>query len=107
MMRPMTLIKSEGGMMPPRHGGSATLVDLSNPATMRRLIAALRFAFDIRPGIQLPFLLGHGECESNDQALELWILEQVLDDHWVEPGALFNELARRLQRSIKAWRALS
>lgn len=107
MMRPMTILKTAGIPSGPKHGGMTTLVDLSNPATMQRLIAALRYAFDIRPGIQLPFLLGHGECESNDQALEAWILEQVLDDHWADPSTLFNELARRLQRAIEAWRVLS
>lgn len=90
-----------------REEANAILVDVRQPATRRRLAEALKFAFDIRPGVQLPFVLGHGECETNEQALQAWILEQLGEDQWVEPGHLFNALASRLQRAIDRWRTLS
>lgn len=92
----------------PSKGGEITaLVDVRQPATRRRLAEALTFAFDIRPGVQLPFVLGHGECETNEQALQAWILDQLGEDQWVEPGHVFNALASRLQRAIDRWRTLS
>lgn len=90
-----------------RHGELTSMVNVNHPATLKRLIEALKFAFDIRAGIQLPFILGHGECETNDEALVAWIRDQLGDDPWVEPTALFNGLATRLQRAIDQWRAMS
>lgn len=90
-----------------RHGELTSMVNVSHPATQKRLTEALKFAFDIRAGIQLPFILGHGECETNDEALTAWIRDQLGEDQWVEPRALFNGLASQLQRAIDHWRSMS
>lgn len=96
------------GISPHGHyGGLTSMVNVSHPATLKRLTEALKFAFDIRAGIQLPFILGHGECETNDEALGAWIQEHLGEDQWVEPGALFNGIASQFQRAIEAWRDMS
>jgi|GEM_PF-3840249 len=79
------------------------LIDITDPRTLRRLVTGLLYAFDISPGVELPFLLGHGECECNEEALTAWVTDQVEYADWVEPGMLFNDLAYQLQRTLKSW----
>lgn len=97
--------RSSSAVFPAQDTEPTVMVDVHQPATIRRLAEALMFALNIRPGIQLPFVLGHGECESNNQALYVWIVEQVGGEQWYEPDELFNSLATQLQCAIDRWRA--
>jgi hypothetical protein len=81
------------------------MVNPEDPAIVHRLVTGLIYAFDLQSEVDLSFVLGHGECESNEDALTAWVMDQLDYTDWVEPGVLFNDLAYQLQYTLKFWRA--
>lgn len=50
---------------------------LTNSAVVARLVNNLKYYSNIQSGDHLTFVLGYGECNSNDEALKRWVLSQL------------------------------
>lgn len=86
------------------HRVSTGRVNLHDQRLLNRLVLALNYAFDLTHLPALPMLLGHAEIESNNAALRVWIHEQVAEQAFDDPNALFTYLAQQLQHTLMAWR---
>lgn len=51
--------------------------EIEDPRVVMRLVNNLKYLFNIQEGDHLTFILGHGECHSNNEALKNWVLEQL------------------------------
>ncbi len=81
----------------------AYLIDLTDDQVMRRLVASLKYVFNLNQGLELPFILGCPQCEDNDAALVCWITHELKQTDWVEASHIFNFLIGRLKRQLEAF----
>ncbi len=69
---------------------------LEDLRVVMRLVNNLKYLFNIQSGDYLTFVLGYGECKSNDEALRYWVMDQ-LNQHLVG----HNEVLVFLTYSLK------
>ncbi|MBD3612326.1 MAG: hypothetical protein HUJ13_07960 [Hydrogenovibrio crunogenus] len=50
---------------------------IEDPKVVMRLVNNLKYLFNIQPGDYLTFVLGFGECKTNDEALKYWVMDQL------------------------------
>lgn len=75
------------------------LIDIEDARVVRRLVNNLMYLFGIEPGDHITFILGHGECSSNNEALQTWVLEE-LSDSVICPDDVLGELVSRLKEQL-------
>lgn len=51
--------------------------EIEDPRVINRLVGNLMYLFNIHEGDYLTFVLGHGECHTNKQALQCWVYDQL------------------------------
>ncbi len=51
--------------------------EMEDPRVVNRLVNNLMYLFNVHDGDYLTFVLGHGECSSNKQAIQSWIYDQL------------------------------
>lgn len=70
-----------------------------DPKVIQRLVNNLKYLFHINSGDDITFVLSHGQCATNDQALTLWIKEQ-LNTQAIGMDAVLGFLVSRLQEVL-------
>ncbi|MBN2864957.1 MAG: hypothetical protein JXK16_03010 [Thiotrichales bacterium] len=55
------------------------IVPIEDPRVINRLVNNLMYLFNIKEGDYLTFVLGHGECTQNKDAIKHWVLEELAD----------------------------
>lgn len=64
----------------PNMKGSAGIFpefEIEDPKVVNRLVNSLMYLFNFHDGDYLTFVLGHGECTSNKQAMQSWVYDQL------------------------------
>lgn len=51
--------------------------EVEDPNVVNRLVSNLMYLFNIQSGDYLTFVLGHGECHTNKQAMQYWVYSQL------------------------------
>lgn len=74
-------------------------INIEDPKVVQRLVNNLIYLFNIEPGDHITFILGHGECLSNNSALQAWVLDQIADVPINQDGVL-NELVEKLKDQL-------
>lgn len=64
-------MKATGGIYPD--------YDFEDPQIIRGLTSNLMYLFNLPDGNHLTFILGHGECSNNRQAIQCWLYDQLRD----------------------------
>jgi len=75
-----------------------TLDVIFDTKMISRLPNNLMHIFNITDGDYLTFILGHGECTHNKQALQYWIVDQLNGYH--DAGNLLSYLVKQLKNQL-------
>lgn len=51
--------------------------EFEDPRVVNRLVNNLMYLFNVHDGDYLTFVLGHGECYTNRQAMQHWVYDQL------------------------------
>lgn len=68
-------------------------------ASLNKLTNNLKYLFNIESGNHLTFILGYGSCRTNDEALALWVTDQLKQYHFEYEG-VFNILVDDLKELL-------
>lgn len=72
---------------------------IEDPRMVTRLVNNLKYLFNIDSGDYLTFVLGHGECTNNEQALKYWVLDE-LSSTSIGQGDVLEHLVSKLKEQI-------
>jgi len=67
--------------------------------SINRLTNNLCYLFNVTSGDYLTYILGHGECTRNEDALKYWVLDQ-LDQESVSSGEVLSVLVEKLKEQL-------
>jgi hypothetical protein len=51
--------------------------EFEDPMVVNRLVNNLMYLFNVNDGDYLTFILGHGDCYTNKQAMQHWVYDQL------------------------------
>lgn len=72
---------------------------IEDPRVVGRLVNNLAYLFNVSSGDYLTFILGHGECTRNEDALKYWVLDQ-LEQESVGADDVLGVLVDRLREQL-------
>jgi len=74
-------------------------VSIEDSRVINRLVNNLMYLFNIKEGDYLTFVLGHGECSNNKDAIKYWVLD-TLTESPVSQDDVLEHLIRHLKEQI-------
>lgn len=76
------------------------IADLRDAATFKRLLDCLSYALAIDDSVNVPAALGLIESLSNQDALRMWVKNEINGIQFLDDSALFNFLVRQLDNFV-------
>ena len=75
------------------------LVTIEDPRVVNRLVNNLMYLFNIQDGDYLTFVLGHGQCANNRDAIKCWVLTTLAETP-VSQDDVLEHLVTQLKEQI-------
>ncbi len=76
------------------------IADLRDAATFKRLLDCLSYALAIDDSVNVPAALGLIESLSNQEALGMWVKNEINGIEFLDASALFNFLVQQLDNFV-------
>jgi len=76
------------------------IADLRDAATFKRLLDCLSYALAIDDSVNVPAALGLIESMSNQDALGMWVKNEINGIQFLDASALFNFLVQQLDNFV-------
>jgi len=80
-----------------------TLITQSARRNVRKLASAVGLALNIRPGCSLVMLIGTGSERNNQEALESWVAQTLIDRDLLPTREVIPMLIDALEKTLTRW----
>lgn len=84
-----------------------TMLDLSDPELLKKLVNSLLYLFHFQGQNELAFILGYPQAQHNHQALCWWIGDILKESDWIETDQLLEYLVAQLKRQLMHWQEVA